>query len=79
MPIEAMIAAKIMQAVIFYIFAGKKKGYESRNILSSVPAFICLTVPLISIVISVIIYVLVTGGLDIPENVIFIVSAGFLL
>jgi hypothetical protein len=73
-----MVLAKILQIVIFYILAKKKQENELRNILSPVPMFICLTIPLISIVISIFIFVLIIGGLDIPENVLFLISLGLL-
>ncbi|MCL2410817.1 MAG: GHKL domain-containing protein [Treponema sp.] len=72
-----MILAKTLQVIIFYILAKRKKQDERRNITSPMPVFVCFTIPLVNLAIMIFIHIWIVRGLEIPENVSFLVSVGF--
>ena len=74
----AMVVAKTLQVVIFYILA-KKKNFEPKNILSIAPMVCCLIVPFLNIVLIFFINDLIHKNLDIPDELIFIVSISYLV
>jgi len=74
-----MIIAKILQIFTFYILAKKKREYKTGNSLSAIPILICLTIPLMSFVITIFLYISILEGLDIRENITFLISVGFLI
>lgn len=73
-----MIIAKTSQVVIFYILSKKKKNFDSKSFLSITPMLICLIVPFLSIILILFINDLVHKNLNIPNELIFIISVGYL-
>jgi hypothetical protein len=74
-----MFLAKTLQIVIFYILVKKKREYELKSVLSPLPIFICFSIPLMSLIITISIHTFIVAGLNISENVIFLIAIGFLI
>jgi len=72
-----MIIAKVLQIVVCYILAKKRR--ESNFKLSLVPILICFLIPLISFMMMIFIYFLILSGFNIPENIIFLISISYLI
>ena len=75
----AMIIAKTLQVIIFYILGKRTEKSEIKNILSFLPMLMCYTIPLISLILMIFIHILIQKNLYIPEELIFSISIGYLI
>ncbi|MCL2814357.1 MAG: GHKL domain-containing protein [Oscillospiraceae bacterium] len=73
-----MILAKTVQVAIFYVLAKRKKSVESNSFLSFVPMLVCLIVPLLSILSIFFVNDMIHNYFEIPGELIFVVSIGYL-
>ncbi|MCL1792680.1 MAG: GHKL domain-containing protein [Oscillospiraceae bacterium] len=73
-----MILAKTAQVAIFYALAKRKKNFEYNNFLSVAPMLVCLIVPLLSIASIIFVNSLIHNGINVPEELAFVISIGYL-
>ncbi|MCL2311266.1 MAG: GHKL domain-containing protein [Firmicutes bacterium] len=74
-----LIIAKTLQIAIFYILTKKKRNIETKNIISPKAMIVCFIVPLISFMLLLFIYSFIHRRPDIPEELIFPISVGYLV
>jgi hypothetical protein len=75
----AMVTAKILQVIIFYILAKNKKDIQGKNFLSAKPMLIYFIVPFLSIMLIFFISSFVRNNFDVPDELILIVSISYLV
>lgn len=74
-----VVIAKTLQVVIFYILSKQKKDAESKKVLSPIPMLVCFSVPFISILFLLFIYILILRGFNVPDELLFIISLSYFI
>ena len=74
-----MIISKTLQIIIFYLLSKKGLYSETKIYMATVQIMICFIISLISLIIAFFIYVSTLRGINIPENLTFLISIGLLV
>ena len=71
-----MVISKILQISIFFLLSKKNKSSGLKDYLSVTHIIACFTVPLISFILMIFVFVLIVNGVYIPELLVSVIAIG---